>query len=289
MTVISGLIIADPWIGHILDGRKDWEMRSLSTSHRGWFGLIRKGSGHVVGLARLVDCGRALSQAEMLENIAHHRIPEDMIRRREVEKWVVPWKLADIVRLAKPVPYEHKSGAVTWVKFSPDVTQQLVRCLESNDGSTAQPISPHSRTIEQGMHLSGMRLSTSETIPPRKTETLQMLDLPEGERRILGRSHLSGGNVRNNHINLSKILNAFPHDVIGGTNKAEAAARQLQIDWGGPQSVMTDIDGSKSIFRGRGWVRRFFEASDAQEGDVVVITETAPYHISVQLERNETA
>ena len=62
MTVTRGLIIADPWIDHILNGRKDWEMRSQATSIRGWFGLIRKGSGSVVGLARLRDCGMALNQ-----------------------------------------------------------------------------------------------------------------------------------------------------------------------------------------------------------------------------------
>lgn len=90
MCVTRGLIIADPWIEHILGGRKDWEMRSQATSVRGWFGLIRKGSGTVVGLARLVDCGRALDQAEMIANFDPHRIPVDMIRRGEVAKWVVP-------------------------------------------------------------------------------------------------------------------------------------------------------------------------------------------------------
>ena len=59
MTVARGLIIDAPWIDHILEGRKDWEMRSQATSVRGWIGLIRKGSGQVVGIARLVDCGKA--------------------------------------------------------------------------------------------------------------------------------------------------------------------------------------------------------------------------------------
>ncbi|WP_165802820.1 hypothetical protein [Pelagivirga sediminicola] len=95
----------------------------------------------------------------------------------------------------------------------------------------------------------------------------------------------AGPNVRNNHINLSKFMDAFPQDVIGGKNKSEAAPRQIEIDWGGPQHVVTDIDGSKSIFRGRRWVRRFLAASDAQEGDIVVLTETAPYKLSVRLER----
>lgn len=62
-------------------------MRSQATAHRGWFGLIRKGSGQVVGLARLVDCGATLSLSEMIANYDHHRIPTDMIVHGEVSKW----------------------------------------------------------------------------------------------------------------------------------------------------------------------------------------------------------
>lgn len=109
--------------------------------------------------------------------------------------------------------------------------------------------------------------------------------VPDPKQRLLGESVLSGGNIRNNHINLSKLMDRFPGDSIGGSNSAEAAARPLTVDWGGPQTVTTDIDGSKAIFRGRGWVRRFLAASKAQEGDTVVIAETAPYSISVRLVR----
>lgn len=102
---------------------------------------------------------------------------------------------------------------------------------------------------------------------------------------MLGRSVLSGGNIRNNHMKLASLMHAFPRDVIGGSNKTEAAPRNLEIDWGGPEPVMTDIDCTKSIFRARAWVRRFFAASDAHEHDIIVFTETAPYRIRVRLER----
>lgn len=287
MNITRGLIIADPWIGHILDGRKDWEMRSQATSIRGWFGLIQKGSGHVVGLARLVECGKALNQSEMVTNINHHRIPEDMILRGEVAKWVIPWKLADIIPLGHPVPYQHKSGAVTWVAFSPDETQKLNLYLDRMRASADAGISTPQRMLNQSA-----KLSESLT-PDRKSKAVYKLantssaPLAESAHRILGRSQLTGGNIRNNHINLSKYIDAFAQDVIGGKNKADAAPRQMEIDWGGPQQVLTDIDGSKSIFRARGWVRRFFTSSGAQEGDVVVITETAPYKVSVNLERRD--
>ena len=52
---MKGLIIREPWIGMILAGRKTWEMRSRQTPYRGRIGLIRKGTGMVVGIAEIVD------------------------------------------------------------------------------------------------------------------------------------------------------------------------------------------------------------------------------------------
>ncbi|MEY8840863.1 hypothetical protein AB9K41_17705, partial [Cribrihabitans sp. XS_ASV171] len=234
-------IIADPWIGHILDGRKDWEMRSQATSVRGWFGLIRKGSGTVVGLARLVDCGRALDQAEMIASFDHHRIPVDMIRRGEVAKWIVPWKLADVIPLAHSVPYEHKAGAVTWVTLSHDVSQKLAPYIAREDQSDHNQPRP-SRSVDYPKSLSTAFDVAANPVRRSPAETGQVSPLPEEKHKVLGRSILSGGNIRNNHINLSPLMDAFPREVIGGSNKAEAAQRHLEIDWGGPETVATDID-----------------------------------------------
>lgn len=285
MTVTRGLIIADPWIGLILEGRKDWEMRSQATSVRGWFGLIRKGSGTVVGLARLVECGNALDHDGMIATINHHRIPEDMIRRGEVAKWVIPWKLSNVIALDPPVPYEHNAGAVIWVNLSPDVSRRLERHLECRGLATAAPTPSPARKVDHVATLPVSSAPASSPISWPAPDRASLPPLPEGARRMLGRSVLSGGNLRNSHMKLASLMHAFPRDVIGGSNKSDAAPRHLEIDWGGPETVMTDIDGTKSIFRARGWVRRFFAASEAREDDIVVFTETAPYRISVRLER----
>src|SRR4051812_33132729 len=115
MRIGKGLIIADPWIGYLLNGTKNWEMRSTGASHRGWFALIRKGTGARYGVARLIEVGAPLSPAEVIATFEHHRIPDHMVRSGEVARWNTPWKLADVHRLIRPVPYQHKSGAVTWV------------------------------------------------------------------------------------------------------------------------------------------------------------------------------
>lgn len=80
MEITKGLIVDHPWIDLILDGAKTWEMRSTGTSHRGWFGLIAKGSGAVQGIARVHDVGAPLSQDDLLRTERHHRISVSMLR-----------------------------------------------------------------------------------------------------------------------------------------------------------------------------------------------------------------
>jgi hypothetical protein len=124
-STMKALVIDVPWINLILDGSKTWEMRSIQTKLRGQFGLIRKGSGMVWGVASLSDCGEAMEANELIRHFDKHRIPEQMIRTGEVAKWNRPWKLTSVRKLAKPVPYKHKPGAVTWVNLEPDVAANI--------------------------------------------------------------------------------------------------------------------------------------------------------------------
>lgn len=122
---MKGLVVREPWIDLILSGEKTWEMRSRSTGYRGPVALIRKGSGTIVGVAELVGTRSPLSPAEMIDTYPLHRIPRDLIEGGEVAKWTTPWVLANVRRLASPVPYDHPAGAVTWVRLSPAVLQAV--------------------------------------------------------------------------------------------------------------------------------------------------------------------
>jgi hypothetical protein len=42
-------------------------------------------------------------------------------------KYLFPWVVSKAIKLARPVPYQHPSGAVTWVKFSDEVGRALAR------------------------------------------------------------------------------------------------------------------------------------------------------------------
>lgn len=290
MNINSGLIIDEPWIGLILKGQKDWEMRSRATSYRGWFGLIRKGSGQVVGLARLVDCGRALNPSEMIAAHDHHRIPNSMIQSGMVSKWVIPWQLADIRPLKSPIPYEHKSGAVTWVLFSEEVSIQLAEALEETTPPVGNTVSTLSRTIDTSLILKTSERPAADAPLEKRTPTAVSRSLSEeAPRQLLGRSLITGGNLRNNHFYIGEFLDKFPADSIGGSNKQEAAPREITVDWGGPAPITTDIDRTKRMFRKRGWVRHFFLASGASEGDAVVVMSSKPYRVHVRVERNTSA
>ncbi len=119
---MDGLIIAEPYISDILNGKKIWEMRSRKTTKRGRIALIRKGSGRIVGYADLVDVLDPLTPSNYSKFYDKHRVP-DAISHKQDFKWFTPWVLDRVEKLSKPIAYEHKSGAVTWVKLDSLSTQ----------------------------------------------------------------------------------------------------------------------------------------------------------------------
>jgi hypothetical protein len=316
MRITKGLIIADPWIGYILDGTKDWEMRSSGASHRGWFGLIRKGTSAIYGVARLIEVGTPLSPTEMIGTFERHRIPEHMIRSGEVAKWKTPWKLADVRRLDQPVSYRHKSGAVTWVelddvaidglsrqlgeeisKINAEANMPLASAPESDRSRAAATVkvdvSHRSRTLRIGIewHVGkpgdGVPAKAAQAEPVALKAQPRPAAVTAASRtetwRVIGEVEISEGNIANNHIYLRSFFDRFPADAIGGSNKAMRAKRDVTIEWGGAESVQTDLDGQKKLFRSRGWIGAFYQLHRAKAGDRVVVEEIAPYRYRVSL------
>lgn len=132
----QGLVIDEPWIGHILAGRKIWEMRSKLTKKRGQVALIRKGSGLVVGTAKIFDCRSALTPETMQTYFENHQIPQSLVLSPNY-KWLTPWVLTEIQPLDRAVRYQHPFGAVTFVNLSAEVVEEVVRQLRiANDVTT---------------------------------------------------------------------------------------------------------------------------------------------------------
>ena len=276
MNISKGLIIADPWIGYILNGTKTWEMRSSQASHRGWFGLIRKGTGAVYGVARLIDVGAPLSPDEMEASFDRHRIPERMIRSGEVAKWNIPWKLTDIRKLKTPVPYQHRNGAVTWVELSKDVSDAITLQFEDLLQSSVVPNASAAPALPKA--------------PPQPVVLLSVLqpaDIPisAADGNLIGQVEITQANIDHNHIYLRSFFDRFPADAIGGSNRHERAVREVTVDWGGGNPIHTDLDGSKRFFRARGWIRDFFELNGAEAGDRVLVEQKDPYAYKVRLQK----
>ncbi len=258
--VQKALVIDHPWISLILGSQKDWEMRSSSTAHRGWFGLIWKGMGSIYGVARLVDVGSSLSPDEMIDAYEHHRIPEDMIRSGAVAKWNTPWKLADVIRLPKPVRYKHPNGAVTWVNLDNSVSAAIKDQLLLLQAGTPNLVSTQeqTRTSPESFH---------------------------SVWRIIGETSLTQGNLDHYHIYLRDFFDKFPADAVGGSNKALRAKQDIRIIWNGGPVVATDLDGTKKFFRARSWIREFFRHHAVAVGDKIIVEVGAPYEYRVRHEK----
>lgn len=91
---------------------------------------------------------------------------------------------------------------------------------------------------------------------------------------------ITAGNLRQSHLYIGKHADFFPEDCVGPPRKrkSDRAATHIEIILDGlNESVTTDIGrDSKSgkprqFFRGRQWVRKFFEHHQLKTGDVVAI------------------
>ena len=101
------------WLDKILAGEKKWEIRGSSTSRRGWIHLAQsKTGGKLVGRARLLGCTE-ISRSHFLEHIQRHHVTDlaDVPYAK-----IFAWEFADAERFTRPFVYEHRPGAVVWVR-----------------------------------------------------------------------------------------------------------------------------------------------------------------------------
>ena len=130
-SITRGLVIAQPWIGYILRGEKSWEMRSRNSQLRGSIALIEKGTGTVVGVARLTEVKGPFTPEQLAEHEHLHRVPGSIYQSPDY-KWHYAWVLQDVQALPNPVPYQHKNGAVTWVVLNEEAQQAIAAQLALN-------------------------------------------------------------------------------------------------------------------------------------------------------------
>lgn len=112
---MKGLVIKEPWIDFILNGRKVWEIRGANTKIRGKIALIKSGTGMIFGTVNLVD-SKKLGVLEYQNSEDKHCIKNtecNLLPYKNIYAWV----LENPVIFKNPIQYKHPHGAVIWVNL----------------------------------------------------------------------------------------------------------------------------------------------------------------------------
>lgn len=126
---MRALIIREPWVGKILDGKKTWELRGSKTNVRETVALVASGSGTVIGVCDLVDCIGPWSTCVFKDNAQRAGINPEKAKLGYY-KQTYAWAMAEPRRLTKPIPYTHPSGAIIWVRLDAGVETKIQRALK---------------------------------------------------------------------------------------------------------------------------------------------------------------
>jgi len=134
-------------------------------------------------------------------------------------------------------------------------------------------------------------VNTGPAIAPLQGLAWKTLDEePAWRRRDLGEHCLvvtiTEGNLRNNTLYLTKIIDRFARRHIGGATQAQAGRPMTLILHDGP-TVQSDIVGPRKMFRTRIW-GKWFARHSAKPGDHVVFTpvDDATYFVGLSRDGN---
>jgi hypothetical protein len=100
------------------------------------------------------------------------------------------------------------------------------------------------------------------------------------QRRII----LTQGNINHHHFYLRRCADIIPDGGIGGNSK-EDLGQIFTVAFEPGETIETDVAGDKMILRNRAAVRAFFNITDAQAGDFVIVTSIGNRTIQIKLEK----
>lgn len=110
---MKGLIIKEPYIDQILEGKKKWEIRGSNTNIRGRIALIKSGTKKIFGEVTLVD-----SFEISLEQYSQYYLNMyGVIKNQLPYKRTYAWVLEEPLLYDKPLDYNHPLGAIIWVNL----------------------------------------------------------------------------------------------------------------------------------------------------------------------------
>ena len=124
MDNMRGLLIKREFLELIFAGKKTWEIRGSRSQIRGLIALIESATGTVVGTCTLDEVVGPLTLKDMQANAKRIGCKAEDITSKYYKN-TYAWVLGNVVRLPRPVPYKHPSGAVIWVRLYPAVVNKV--------------------------------------------------------------------------------------------------------------------------------------------------------------------
>jgi hypothetical protein len=127
----GALIMEHAHLQKIISGEHTWELRTTKFKKSGYIGLVEKGSKQICAYAKIAGYHGPLSKEELKASKSKHGVlakdfnAKDFKRPNAIE-------LCNVVELPDPITYEHKPGAVIWVKVGEQdaVVKQLKEMLD---------------------------------------------------------------------------------------------------------------------------------------------------------------
>ena len=122
------IILLPQWAELILDGTKTAEVRGQNTHKRGTVLISRSGEKSIVGSVDIVDREGPVTKERFEELRELHRVDGSIqTTRAHATDQDIPYKktfiyhLKSPIRFETPIPFERKSGPVTWARFTGSV------------------------------------------------------------------------------------------------------------------------------------------------------------------------
>ena len=111
----SILIIQEPWIDLILDGRKTLEIRGkpCKKQRERIYVALSGGGGIILGSVEFVRCHGPLSSSQWESMAQQHCVGGGKL---PYGSSTYAWEMRSPIKFEEPVRYEHKQGIVVWAK-----------------------------------------------------------------------------------------------------------------------------------------------------------------------------
>lgn len=112
MGIMEGLIVKQPFASHIIEEKKEWELRSRPPPEKKINkDILLLSSGYVFGKIKIVDYWIA-DKKELEKNKKKHLSETNFL---DIDHTSVVWKIVVTQKYQQPRSYNHPTGARIWV------------------------------------------------------------------------------------------------------------------------------------------------------------------------------